>query len=218
MTEITNTSPAADEAGDDPSTDPRAPSAANVDAAITYACVKTDKAQKLGRNGGFITYKVLADSDRQHVYLTVVENDRGGAWSRDIVDFAAIERCLPVDRNVPISAKAFIPSFKGRSANDPTFMAATLRSIGLLGQVENKPYLHAAIGDWAAWKESMLRAEGVAYVPPSKAAKVPASEPTAINREVLPTAPDAEDAVPVRKSRTLKLPKSADGGKHAHSA
>jgi hypothetical protein len=186
--------------------------------AITYFCVKTDKARKLGRNGGFITYKVLADSDRQHVYLTVIENDRNGAWSRDLVDFAAIERCLPADRAVPISAKVFIPSFTGRSANDPTFMAATLRSIGLLGPVENKPYLHAVIGDWAAWRESMLRTEGVAYVPPSKAAKVPASEPTPINREELPTAPDAEEAIPVRKTRTLKLSKSAGVGKHAHTA
>jgi hypothetical protein len=186
--------------------------------AITYFCVKTDKARKLGRNGGFITYKVLTDTDLQRVYITVVENDRGGAWSRDQVDFAAIERCLPADRAVPISAKVFIPSFKGRSANDPTFMAATLRSIGLLGPVENKPYLHAVIGDWAAWKEAMLRTDGVAYVPPSKAAKVPTTEPTAINGEELPAAPDAEEAVPVRKTRTLKLPKSAGGGKHARIA
>ena len=64
----------------------------------------------------------------------------------------------------------------------------------------------------------MLRADGVAYVPPSKAAKVPAGKHTAINREEPPTAPDAEEAVPVRKSRTLKLPKTAGGGKRAHSA
>lgn len=185
-------------------------------ATTSYLCLKTEKAQKLGRNGGHITYKVLTDVQRQHVYLTIVENDRGGTWSRDIVDFDAIERCLPADRNVPISAKVF----KGRrgGANDPTFMAATMRSIGLLGPVENKPYLHAVIGDWAAWKEATLRADGVAYVPPSKAAKVPAAEPTAINREESPAAPDAEEAVPARKSRTLKLPKTVGGGKHAHSA
>jgi len=165
-----------------------------------------------------ITYKVLTDTDLQRVYITVVENDRNGAWSRDLVDFAAIERCLPADRAVPISAKVFIPSFTGRSANDPTFMAATLRSLGLLGAVENKPYLHAVIGDWVAWKESMLRIEGVAYVPPSKGTKMPASQTAVINREEPPVAPDAEEAVPARKSRTLKLSKMASGAKHAHSA
>jgi hypothetical protein len=152
------------------------------------------------------------------LYLTVVANDRGGYWSREVVDFAAIERCLPADRRVPISAKVFIPSYKGRSANDPTFMAACLRAIGLLGPVENKPFLHAVISDWASWKATMLIAEGVAYVPPSKAAQVPVGEPVAISRDELPAAPDADESVPARKGRTLKLPKSAVGGRHAHSA
>ena len=89
MTAIVHTVPATDEADDVQSTDPQAQSIEIADTAIAFICVKTDKAQKLGRNGGFITYKVLADIERQHVYLTVVENDRGGAWSRDIVDFAA---------------------------------------------------------------------------------------------------------------------------------
>lgn len=34
----------------------------------TYLAVKTDTAQKLGRNGGGITYKVLTDSERQHLF------------------------------------------------------------------------------------------------------------------------------------------------------
>ena len=33
-----------------------------------YLAVKTESAQKLGRNGGGITYKVLTDSDRQHLF------------------------------------------------------------------------------------------------------------------------------------------------------
>ena len=138
MISIAHSAPVID-TGDVQPTDPQAQSATNANSAIAYLCLQTNKAPKLGRNGGFITYKVLTDSERRHVYLTVVENDRGGAWSRDIVDFSAIERCLPADRNQPIGAKVFIQSFNGRSANDPTFMAATLRSIGLLGPVQLMP-------------------------------------------------------------------------------
>lgn len=218
MTSKTNPAMSPDEGADIPSSNAQSIHTGDDGEIINYLCVKTDDAQKLGRSGGFITYKILTDSLRQNLYLTVVANDRGGYWSREVVDFAAIERCLPADRRVPISAKVFIPSFKGRSVNDPTFMAACLRAIGLLGPVENRPYLHAVVGDWDTWKESMLSVDGVVYVPQRKGSEAVMEDAGAITSEPAPAAPDADVAVPVRKSRTLKLPKTAGGDKHARSA
>jgi len=48
-----------------------------------YLAVNTESAQKLGRNGGGITYMVLTDPEHQHLFLVIVANDGGGYFSRE---------------------------------------------------------------------------------------------------------------------------------------
>lgn len=170
---------------------------------ISYVCLATATAQKLGRNGGGITFKVLADAERRQLFLTITGNDGGGYFSREVVTLDAIERCLPSDRTQPFAAKVFARSFQGKSANQPGFCAAVFRSLGLLGPVENKPHLHIVTTDWTAWKSEMLTREGEPYVPPAKPESnmaTPKEGSTAMTRDT-PDESTPVDDDPRRKGR-----------------
>ena len=137
-------------------------------APLAYLKLKTAQARKLGRTGGHLEFLVLADPERQHLYLAIIGNQGGGYYSNEAVAFAAVEAALPLDRATHFPAKVFAPCFKGRSTNNPGFLAAILRSLGLLHPVVDKPHLHAVVGDWSDWKMSILDLEGEPYVPPTK--------------------------------------------------
>ena len=136
-----------------------------------YLKLKSAEAQKLGRNGGSIGYLILTDSDRQQLYVSIIANDSGGYFSNEIACFDGIEACMPADHTQPFPAKALIPAFISRSANQPSFCAALLRAEGLTAAVPDKPHLHQVVGDWDDWKLAMLDLPGEPYVPPVKGAQ-----------------------------------------------
>lgn len=179
--------------------------------------VKTEAAPKLGRNGGGITYKVLTDPERQHLFLSIVANDGGGYFSREIVAFDAVEACLPADPTQPLAAKVFAAAFVGKSANNPGFMAAMLRAEGLLVGVEGQPHLHQVAGEWADWKRAMLALPGEPYVPPTKESLV-ASGTAEMTRQEMPGNDDPGGHPGRRKGKKVRGIKPAEGADHAHPA
>ena len=125
----------------------------------TYVLLKQDHAPKLGpRSMGGISYVVLADESRQHLYLQITGNDGGGYWSREIVALADIERCLPEKADEAFPAKRLASAFTGRSSNNGGFLAAVLHHEGLLALAESKDQraAHVRAGDWVAWSSAML--------------------------------------------------------------
>lgn len=182
-----------------------------------YLAVKTESAQKLGRNGGGITYKMLTDPEHQRLFLTIVANDGGGYYSREIVAFDAVEGCLPADPAQPLASKAFASAFVGKSSNNPSFMAAILHTEGLLAGVEGKPHLHQVVGEWEAWKLAMLALTGEPYVPPAKKAQTSGAF-VEMTRQEMPGDEESEGHPGRRKGKTLRGIKSAEGADHAHPA
>lgn len=181
---------------------------------MQYLKLKSAEAQKLGRNGGSITYLILTDTDRQQLYASIIGNDSGGFFSNEIAPFEKIEACLPADRSQPFAAKALIPAFVSRSSNQPSFAAALIRAEGLSAAVEGKPHLHQIAGDWAAWKAAMLSLQGEFYAPPLKAAAVTNS----MTRQELPGEVEAEEHPGRRKVKKLHVAKSSAEIEHAHPA
>lgn len=179
-----------------------------------YLKLKSAEAQKLGRNGGSITYLILTDTDRQQLYVSIVANDSGGFFSSEIAPFEKIEACLPADRTQPFAAKALIPAFVSRSSNQPSFAAALIRAEGLSAAVEGKPHLHQIAGDWAAWKAAMLALPGEFYAPPLKAVAVTSS----MTRQELPGEVEAEEHPGRRKGKKLRVAKPFEEIEHAHPA
>ena len=86
---------------------------------LTHLKLKSADAQKLGRNGGSITYLILTDTDRQQLFISITANDSGGYFSNEIASFDGIEACLPADHTQPGPAKALTKAFVSRSSNQP---------------------------------------------------------------------------------------------------
>ena len=134
----------------------------------TYHLLKSDHAPKLGpRSTGGISYVVLADEARQHLYLQITGNDGGGYWSREIVALPNIERCLPEKADEAFPAKRLASAFTGRSSNNGGFLAAVLHHEGLLALADGKDQraAHVLAGDWSAWSSAMLAIAGEPYGP-----------------------------------------------------
>ncbi len=181
---------------------------------LQYIKLKSAEAQKLGRNGGSITYLILTEISRQQLYVRIVANDSGGFFSTEIAAFDGIEACLPADHAQPFAAKALIPAFVSRSANQPSFCAALLRAEGLTTVVDGKPHLHQVAGDWSAWKATMLALPGEPYAPSLKAAAVTST----MTRQELPGEVEAEEHPGRRKGKKLRVAKPSEEIAHAHPA
>lgn len=187
---------------------------------ITYLCLLTEEAPKLGRNGGTLRFKILADTERQHVFLTIVGNSGGGCFSPEIVNIDAIERCLPADREQPFAAKALASAFQGKSANQPGFCAAILRSLSLLLPVEGNTHLHQVGANWSEWKNSMLALPGEPYVPPTKAELLAARNDSSTEPGIIADTPpaDHENLAAAPSSKAAKDRRDKQGGRHARPA
>ena len=191
---------------------------------VQYLKLKSAEAQKLGRNGGSIGYLILTDTDRQQLYVSIIANDSGGYFSNEIACFDGIEACMPADHTQPFPAKALIPAFISRSANQPSFCAALLRAEGLTAAVPDKPHLHQVVGDWDDWRLAMLDLPGDPYVPPVKGAQAAegsdalSDNETQMAAQELPGDNGTEARHGKRKSKKPHLHKPEGGTDHAHSA
>lgn len=189
-----------------------------------YLKLKSAEAQKLGRNGGSIGYLILTDTDRQRLYVSIIANDSGGYFSNEIACFDGIEACMPADHTQPFPAKALIPAFISRSANQPSFCAALLRAEGLTAAVPDKPHLHQVVGDWDDWRLAMLDLPGDPYVPPVKGAQaaegsdVLSDTETPMAAQELPGDNESGARHGKCKGKKLHLHKPEGGTDHAHSA
>jgi len=137
------------------------------EAQSTYRLLKTDLAAKLGlRAKGGITYQLLADAEGQELYLTVIANEGGGYWSRELIPFTNIINCLSLyaEANLPFPSLLLRHVFVGRSSNNAPFLIAALRDLGLLQAAPGKPFQHQVAGDWSEWKSYWLSQPSIALV------------------------------------------------------
>jgi hypothetical protein len=92
---------------------------------------RTAKCRTLG-NGSLLTYEVGANSEGQpHVRMTAAAG--GGFFSQEWIALSSIITALdawPSDR--PLTSNALAPLFRGKSANNPSFLAAVLVAEGVL--------------------------------------------------------------------------------------
>lgn len=138
--------------------------------ALNYVSLKLATARKTSQRAtGDITYRVLCDEQREQLFITIVSNDGGGYFSKEIVPFDGVERCLAAySEGKPLPAKVLRDAFVGKSVNNAGFLAAILRAEGLLAGVPDAVHQHHVAGNWPNWKETMLCADGEPYVPSTK--------------------------------------------------
>ena len=120
-----------------------------------YQKVIEARAPTLSGSGG-IRYAVLTDPGRSRVFLTILANEGGGNFNREIVAFDDIEEAIadqPAD--TPFGAKVFRVAFIGKSNNNAGFLAAALVHAGLLTPSTVK-HQYLKSGDWPAFEADML--------------------------------------------------------------
>lgn len=133
----------------------------------SFWLLKEGTAPKLGaRAEGGIRFHVLADAERQHLFVAIVANPSGGYFSRERVPFEKIEACLDaIPSGKPCPSKAFKDTFVGRSSNNAGFLVAVLRSEGLLAAAPDAESQHVRHGDTATWKKAMFAETGRLIAP-----------------------------------------------------
>lgn len=148
--------------------------------APSFWILKDTTAKKLGkRSEGTISYRLLADADRQHLFIAITGNENGGYFSRERVPFEKVRECLKSFPDKLSSSKSLKDSFYGRSSNNPGFLAAALSDCGLIAGDTTIESRHKAIGDWTAWEQTMLALPG-----------------TLLQADAAQALPNADDAMP----------------------
>lgn len=128
----------------------------------SFMQLKTGTAKKLGKQAeGGINYRILGDTERKSIFVSITENEGGGYFSQEIVPFYKVEACITKrEQEKPFPSKTFKEAFTGRSSNNAGFLAAILRTEGLLAAAPGTESQHVLSGDWAAWKRSSLSKDG----------------------------------------------------------
>lgn len=161
-TNPTDTSPTNTE-----STEPADTTTPDATTAPSFWLLKEGTAPKLGaRAEGGIRYHVLADIDRQQLYIAITGNESGGYFSREKVPFDKIEACLEtLQPGKSFPSKTFKETFIGRSSNNAGFLVAVMREEGLLAAAPDTESQHVRHGDMATWKKAMFSEPGTLIAP-----------------------------------------------------
>lgn len=168
----------------------------------TYLKVLQDTAPKVGQKAsGGIQFALLKNTDSTELFVTMLGNDGGGYFSREIVSFSAIEACLSdIKPNKPIPAKALRSAFQGKSSNNAGFLACVLRKLGLFVGVSSS-HQHQLGEDGQRWKSRHLAMAGEPYATAGSA--TPEAESNTQAQSSIPVAISQESATVITDQMML---------------
>jgi hypothetical protein len=166
----------------EPSADPATPSANTDIPAIILAkfwLLAEGTAKKLGlRSTGCLSYQVLADHDRNNLFIALTANFSGGFFSKERVNMLSIEACLATHKaGEPFPSKALKDAFRSRSSNNAGFMSACMRALTLTAAAPDAESKHIVAGDWDAWRKEMIAEPGTLIELPADADDEKQAEP-----------------------------------------
>ena len=105
---------------------------------------KTDTADKLSlRSNGLLTYQLGYVAAVDQLFVRIQSNETGGYFSKEWVPFEEVSRCLEAYGKSKESFTAVVlkSAFLSKSQNNAGFLAAVLKSEGLLHCVSGKSNL-----------------------------------------------------------------------------
>jgi hypothetical protein len=142
-------------------------------------------------------------------YLSVVDNEGGGYFSKEPVPLHKIQTVLanPLATGEPFATSLLRRAFVSRSNNNGCFLAAVLRHEGLLKPAET-PNRHVCSGDWDSWADNQRHRLAKAGPARAKESSAPMPEPV----PELPTADDAPEPVEAPIQEVLGLAASEGTG------
>jgi hypothetical protein len=88
--------------------------------------------------GGSLKYEIGAD-DASNVAIRLTANSGGGFFNGDWVPFDAVSKILQSPHlQKGLTSTAFVPIYRGKSMNSPSFLAAVLKAEGVIRLQEGK--------------------------------------------------------------------------------
>ena len=106
---------------------------------------------------GKLTYEFGADS-RGAAYVRIRSNSGGGFFSNEWIPFSAIRSALESwSADTPLTSLALRGLFKGKSANNPSFLLATLVAEGVVKALAGKRRQYT-LADISAFLQSVSQA------------------------------------------------------------
>lgn len=144
-----------------------------------YLRLRRAHARKLGARAiGGVTYELLANVERDQLFISIVGNDGAGCWSREVVPVRDVEAAITIGGSDPFPTRRLASAFTGRSVNNAGFLAAALAHEGLIQPASYVRHHLVFVGDWDAWRRDALAVEGEpVLVPPIVSASALATEP-----------------------------------------
>ena len=106
---------------------------------------------------GTLDYE-LGHSDSKSLYWRISQNSGGGFFSNEWIPFSAIRSVLESrSADTPLTSLALRGLFKGKSANNPSFLLATLVAEGVVKALEGKRRQYT-LADIPAFLQSVSQA------------------------------------------------------------
>ena len=106
---------------------------------------------------GTLDYE-LGHSDSKSLYWRISQNSGGGFFSNEWIPFSAIRSALESwSADTPLTSLALRGLFKGKSANNPSFLLATLVAEGVVKALEGKRRQYT-LADISAFLQSVSQA------------------------------------------------------------
>ena len=102
---------------------------------------------------GKLSFNIWLDPHDQSFYLALTHNESGGYFSHELVPVKTIIDCLrPLKAaNQAFPAVRLRTTFQGKSANNPSFLAAVLRHLKILTPCTSNTSLHLVADDLEQW-------------------------------------------------------------------
>lgn len=178
-----------------------------------YVRLRREHARKLGpRSVGGITYELLADPQRERLFIAIVGNDSSGCWSREVVPITDVEEAIASAGREPFPTRRLAAAFVGRSVNNAGFIAAALAHERLIQPAPGVQHHVVVVGDWAAWRTAALAIEGEPILVPPVAPGAPednvasgtANEPATGDSTIAESTEAADSASGPRRGRKGK--------------
>ena len=106
---------------------------------------------------GTLNYE-LGNNDSKSLYWRISQNSGGGFFSNEWIPFSAIRSVLESrSADTPLTSLALRGLFKGKSANNPSFLLATLVAEGVVKALEGKRRQYT-LADISAFLQSVSQA------------------------------------------------------------
>ncbi|HCG5904810.1 TPA: hypothetical protein NJ075_000802 [Vibrio parahaemolyticus] len=115
------------------------------------ATLLSGKAKKLSpKSESYIYFDLVKTIEDEELHLKLTGNDGGGLFTKELISLRKLLNILKEYKDKSFKSTVLKPAIIGGSANNPSFIASTLRSdaIGLIKAAPNSLFLHVLSPDF----------------------------------------------------------------------